>query len=282
MKNKTVVITGGNDGIGYQTALQLARLGANVIIIGRNEEKTKQAYENIQAEPGAGKAHDIIADLSVMKNIRRAAAEIRGITDKVDVLINNAGGVFTNFELTEDGLEKSIATNHFAYFLLTGLLLDLIKKSDDARIINVSSDAHYNGKIDFDSFTSNKSYNLFIGYRQNKLANILFTYELAERLKNTQVTVNSLHPGTVKTKLANKAGFLIGAAWSLVTLFSMSPAKGAKTSVFLATDESVKNITGRYFSNCKQVEPHPAAHDKDLRKKLWEVSEKLTGFRYSF
>ena len=153
MKGKTVIISGGNDGIGYQTALELARMGANLLIVGRNESKVKSAIESIKSTAGNENVQYVIADLSSQKSIRNAAAEIRKRVEKIDVLVNNAGGAFSDFELTEDGLEKTIALNHFAYFLLTGLLLDLVKKSEYARIVNVSSDSHYRGKMDFESFT---------------------------------------------------------------------------------------------------------------------------------
>jgi NAD(P)-dependent dehydrogenase (short-subunit alcohol dehydrogenase family) len=222
----------------------------------------------------------VLGDLASQQSIRTAAEEIRRRVDKVDVLINNAGGVFSGFELTVDGLERTIALNHFGYFLLTGLLLDLVKKSDYARIINVSSDSHYSGKIDFASFRENRGYTLFKAYRQSKLANVMFTAELADRLKGTHVTVNTLHPGTVKTAIAKKSGRLISIAWSLVTLFSMDAAQGAKTSIYLASSPEVKGVSGKYFDQCKPKKTSALADDVALRKKLWEVSEKLSGFSY--
>ncbi len=281
MNGKTIVITGGNDGIGYETALALARKGANIIIVSRNEQKAKEAVDHIKAA-GNGNAQYVIADLSSQQSIRKAAAEIRNKVEKIDVLINNAGGTFGQFALTEDGYEKTIATNHFAYFLLTGLLLDLIVKSDYARIVNVSSDSHYRGKIDFDSFFKNNGYFVLRAYEQSKLANVLFTVELAERLKKTQVTVNALHPGFVKTRIGAKSEHPVAFLWNLMTsIGAITVEKGAATSVYLASSPEVKGITGKYFAKCKQKAAKPIANDAALRKKLWEASEKLTGMIYS-
>ncbi len=279
MKNKTAVITGGNDGIGYQTSLELARRGAHVIIVCRNEQKAKNAVQQIKSATGNEHIRYVLADLANQQSIRKAAAEIRSKVDVLDVLINNAGGTFGSFELTADGLEKTIATNHFAYFLLTGLLLDLVKKSPYARIVNVSSGSHYNGKIDFESFTKNNGYNVLKAYAQSKIANVLFTFELAERLKKTQVTVNCLHPGFVKTRIGSKSGHFAASLWILLTKISgMSLEQGAATSVYLATSPEVQGITGKYFTKCKAKEPKADACDAALRKKLWEVSEKYSGF----
>lgn len=281
MKGRTVVITGGNDGIGFQTALQLARMGAEIVMVCRSEQKARNAAEGIKASTGSNVQY-VIADLSSQKSVRKAAEEIRKRVEKIDVLINNAGGTFQNFQLTEDRLERTIATNHFAYFLLTGLLLDLVKKSDYARIVNLSSHSSYRGKMDFDSFTKRKSYFVMKAYGQSKLANVLFTFELAERLKGTSVTVNCLHPGVVKTRIGEKSGTLGTIFWNpFVALFGISVEQGAKTSVYLASSDEVKSVTGKYFDNCKPVEPNPLACDVALRKKLWEVSEKYVGFSYS-
>lgn len=281
MNGKTIVITGGNDGIGYQTALSLAGQGANVIIVSRNEQKAKDAVQQIKAA-NHGNVQFVLADVSKQKDIRKAAAEIRGMVEKIDVLINNAGGTFGHFELTEDGLEKTIATNHFAYFLLTGLLLDLVLKSEYGRIINVSSNSHFRGDIDLESFTKNKGYFVLKAYGQSKLANVMFTIDLAERLKKSHVTVNALHPGFVKTRIGRKSGHPLSVLWSmLVQLGAVSLEKGAETSLYLATSPQVKGVTGKYFAKCKQKEPKPIAHDAALRKKLWDFSEKHAGIIYS-
>ncbi len=281
MKGKTVVITGGNDGIGFQTALELARMGANIVIVSRNEQKAKNAVEGIKSSTGNNNIQYDVADLASQQSIRKAAEQIRSKVDKIDVLLNNAGGSFQKFQLTEDGLELTIATNHFAYFLLTGLLLDLLKKPDSARIVNVSSHSHYRGKIDFESFTKSKSYFIMKAYEQSKLANVLFTFELADKLKNSNVAANCLHPGMVKTKLGNKAGGYSAVFWTLVSsAFGISVEKGAQTSVYLASSLEMKGVTGKYFAKCKPVKVNPLANDIVLRKKLWEESEKYSEFHY--
>lgn len=276
MNAKNVLITGGNAGIGLATSIELAKKGAHVYIVSRTKEKAEQGVKEIIAASGNQNVKYFLADLSSQKSIRQLAAEIKKELTLLDVLINNAGGTFTDFTLSEDGLEMTIATNHFAYFLLTNLLLDLIKKSEAGRIINVASGSHYRGKIDFESFTKNKGYFVMKAYGQSKLANVLFTNELAERLQGTNVTVNSLHPGFVKTKIGNKnATWYSGLFWSLVTLGAISVEDGAKTSVHLASSHEAKNVTGKYFDKCKEKKPAPLALDKNLGKELWKKSEEL-------
>jgi len=277
MTNKNVVITGGNAGIGLATSIHLAKRGANIYLVARSKEKAAAAVEQIQAASGKKNVKFFIADLSSQKSIRKVAAEIKHEVDVIDVLINNAGAVFPEFKLTEDGLESTIATNHFAYFLLTNLLLDNIKKSDYARIVNVASRAHEDAKIDFDSFTKNKSYFIFRAYGQSKLANVLFSNELARRLKDTNVTVNSLHPGFVQTDIGNKGTqWYAKLVWTLMTkLRAVSTDEGAGTSIYLATSDEVKGVTGKYFSDSKEKKPQPLALDESLQKQVWEVSEKL-------
>jgi retinol dehydrogenase 12 len=277
MKNRNVIITGGNAGIGLATSVALAKQGANIYIVSRDKEKAEEAVKEIIAASGNKNVKYFLAELSSQKSIRQLVEEIKKEMNVVDVLINNAGCAFINFELSDDGLEKTIATNHFAYFLLTNLLLDLIKKSDYARIVNVSSDSHYNGKINLDSFTHKKGYFVRSAYEQSKLANVLFTNELADRLKNTHVTANSLHPGFVKTKIGNKnAAWYSSLAWSVMTaLGAINVEDGAKTSVYLASSPEVKNVTGAYFDKCKPKEIAKRAKDISMQKELWKRSEEL-------
>jgi NAD(P)-dependent dehydrogenase (short-subunit alcohol dehydrogenase family) len=279
MQNKNVLITGGNAGIGLATAIDLAKKGANVFIVSRSEEKAKEAVQKINAESGNKNAKYFLADLSSQKSIRALAETVKKEITVLDVLINNAGGVFPDFKLSEDGLEMTIATNHFAYFLLTNLLLDLIKKSDYARIVNVSSGSHYKGKIDFASFTENKGYFILKAYEQSKLANVLFTQELAERLAATNVTVNALHPGFVKTDIGKKGTqWYANLFWTISSnLTAISVEDGAKTSIYLASSDTVKNVSGKYFDKCKEKTPAPLAADKALQKQLWAESERLCG-----
>lgn len=255
---------------------KLARQGAEIILVARSEEKLKYAVEQIKSRSGNGKLRYYTADFSSQKSVRAMAEKVKSDYQKIDVLINNAGGVSLDFKLTEDGLENTIATNHFAYFLLTNLLLNLVKKSDYARIINVASDSHYKGKIDFESFKKNKNYFVLKAYEQSKLANVLFTFYLAKHLKGTQVTVNCLHPGFVKTNIGHRGGKWYAALfWSLVTVFAISPEDGAKTSVYLASSDEVKSVTGKYFDKCKQKEPAALAKDELLQQQLWTISEEL-------
>lgn len=277
MKGRNVIITGGNAGIGLATSIALAKQGANIYIVSRSKDKAEEAVKKIIAESGNKYVTYFVANLSSQKSIRQLASEIKNQLPVIDVLINNAGGTFSDFTLSDDGLEMTIATNHFAYFLLTNLLLDLINKSDYARIVNVASGSHYKGKIDFESFSKRKNYFIMKAYEQSKLANVLFTNELADRLKETSVTVNSLHPGFVKTQIGNKnATWYSNLFWSLATkLGAISVEEGAKTSVYLASSSEVKNITGKYFDKCKEKKPAVFALDKELGKTLWKRSEEL-------
>lgn len=276
MSKKVVLITGATAGIGLETALELARRGMTVNFIARDKSKAEET-KRLLAEGGSSDSQYFIADFSSQKSIRTAALQIKQTLPVIDVLINNAGGVNSEFELTEDGLEKTIATNHFAYFLLTNLLLEQIKKSDYARIINVASGSHYQGKINFESFTQNKGYFIMTAYGQSKLANVLFTNELARRLAGTHVTVNSLHPGMVVTKIGDKnTNGLAAFVWNLATkIGGIKVQKGAETSVFLATSDKVKGVSGKYFDKSREKKPSKLALDLNLQKQLWEVSEKL-------
>ena len=277
MKDKIVLITGGSAGIGLATAEALAEKGAEIILAARSEEKLKEAVKQIEGKTENKKIKYYVADFSSQKSIRSLAEQVKKDYQKIDVLINNAGGVFPAFKLTEDGLEMTIATNHFAYFLLTNLLLDLIKKSDYARIVNVASGSHYSGKIDFESFTKDKGYFILKAYAQSKLANVLFTSELADRLMGTQITVNCLHPGFVKTDIGTKdTQWYSSFFWSLASrIGGISVEAGAKTSVYLASSDDVKCVSGKYFDKCMLKDPAPLAKDKNLQKELWQKSEQL-------
>jgi NAD(P)-dependent dehydrogenase (short-subunit alcohol dehydrogenase family) len=296
MQHKTIVITGGNDGIGYETAKTLASKNANIIILSRNEQKAKQAIEKIIKETGNANVQYVIADLLSLKSVRQAAAQIINSTEKIDVLINNAGATFSKFELSEDGLEKTMATNHFSHFLLTGLLLNSKKLAQDARIINVSSHSHYSAPakgINFNSLKTNQGYFIMSAYEQSKLANVIFTISLAEKLKSTQITVNSLHPGAIKTHIGNKPdmNWFHSLAWSVLQkTIALSIEEGARTSIYLATSDEVKNISGKYFSSTSrfnrpfaktQIVPHhKMADDKNQQEKLWQLSETYCDIQY--
>ena len=276
MKGKIVLITGATGGIGLATAKELAKQGATVHFIARDKSKAETSQKEL-ISLGSSSTKFYIADLGSQKSIRAAAAEIHKDLDRIDVLLNNAGGVFSEFKLSADNIEMTIATNHFAYFLLTNLLLDLVLKSDYARIINVSSGSHYQGSMDFESFTKEKGYFIMKAYGQSKLANVLFTKELARRLSGTQVTVNCLHPGMVDTTIGTKGtNGLASFAWtSMAKLFGIPVERGAATSVYLATSPEVKGVTGKYFDKSKEKKPSKEALNEELQKQLWIVSEKL-------
>ena len=281
MKDKTVVITGGNSGIGLEAAVELARMGARVVITARDPERGKTALEDIKSRSGSDQVELVLFDLASLASVREGAAEILARCPRIDVLLNNAGLVLTDRRESADGYEMTFAVNHLGPFLLTNLLLDRIKASAPSRIVNVSSTAHNGARkgLDFDDLQSTKGYSGMRVYSASKLANILFTTELARKLEGTGVTANSLHPGTVRTgygRGGDTSGLLqIGIA--IAAPFFLSPAKGARTSVYLASSPEVANVTGKYFVRSRERTPSKAARDADAARRLWDVSEKLAG-----
>ena len=247
MQGRICLITGGTNGIGKSTAQELARMGATVVIVGRNAQKTSQVVEEIRAASGNNTVDSLLADLSSQQDVRHLANEFKSKYSHLHVLLNNAGSVFLQRQLSVDGIEMTFALNHLAYFLLTNLLLDTIKAGAPARIINVSSGAHTAGRIEFDNLQGERNYGTN-AYGNSKLANILFTMELARRLEGSGVTVNALHPGFVATGFAKNNGRVIAALVSLFTpLVARSPAKGAETSIYLASSPSVEWHYGEIF-----------------------------------
>jgi NAD(P)-dependent dehydrogenase (short-subunit alcohol dehydrogenase family) len=276
MQGRICLITGGTNGIGKSTAQGLARLGATVVIVGRDVQKTAQVTEEIRSATGNENVDSLLADLSSQQAVRRLASDFKRKYSQLHVLLNNAGGTFTARQLSVDGIEMTFALNHLAYFLLTNLLLDTLKTSAPARIINVSSDAHSGGKIDFDNLQGERSYSSFGPYGNSKLANILFTTELARRLEGTDVTVNALHPGFTSTGFGkNNPGFFMKIMGVVVPLMARSPEKGAATSIYLASSPEVQSITGKYFVDCKVTQPAPQAADMAVARQLWDVSAEM-------
>lgn len=272
LQGKICLITGGTNGIGKSTAQELARRGATVVIVGRNAQKTAQVVEEIRAASRNERIDSLLADLSSQQDIRRLADEFKRKYAHLHVLLNNAGGFFMQRQISVDGIEMTFALNHLAYFLLTQLLIDTLKDSAPARIINVSSNAHTSGKIDFDNLQGERRYDAS-AYSHSKLANILFTVELARRLEGTGVTVNALHPGFVNTGFGgNNAGFVMKMMRVIVPLIGRSPEKGAETSIYLAASPDVETITGKYFYDSKMIPAAPQASDQAVAKKLWDVS----------
>jgi len=275
MTGKTVLITGANQGIGKASAIALGAMGAKLVLVCRSEEKAKAAIVDIE-KAGAKDVTLIVGDVGSQKDIRRVASEVQKKVDKLDVLLNNAGVLVPQRRTTVDGIEETFAINHLGYFLLTKLLRDLLEKSGNSRIVNVSSEAHRRGKMNFDDLQFEKtSYSAMGAYSQSKLANILFTKELAKRLAGTKVTANCLHPGVI----ASGFGHTYGGLWSFVlTLgrpFLANTDDGAKTQVHLASSPEVEGITGEYWDKCKVARPTRAAQNEGDAKRLWEISEEL-------
>ncbi len=272
MEGKTVLITGGTAGIGKQAALALLQQGAHVVIVGRNPEKTKRVVEELKTRTASPKVDFLLADLSSIAEVRRVAAEFIAKYPRLDVLLNNAGGMFPGRTVTVDGYERTMATNHLAYFVLANALLPVLEKSAPARIVNVASRAHVRGALDWDDLMAEKSYSTWSQYSRSKAANILFTHELAKRLADKKITVNCLHPGFVASDFLAKPGF-----WSFIKpiayLFAIDETEGAKTSVYLASSPEVEGVTGKYFANNRETRPQAFATDDAAAKRLWELSE---------
>jgi NAD(P)-dependent dehydrogenase (short-subunit alcohol dehydrogenase family) len=276
MESKVVLITGGTSGIGRAAATALAAMGAEVVVTGRSRERGELAVEEILDTSGNARVSLMLADLAVQAEVRGLAEEFRERYDRLDVLVNNAGIIQSKRTETPDGIELTLAVNHLAPFLLTNLLLDLLKKSAPSRIITVSSEARRGAKIDFEDLQSERRYRPFKVYGMTKLANILFTYELAERLEGTGVVANSLHPGGVNTNFGNNNrsfGTLIFRAFKP---FMRTPEQGADTVVYLAVSPEAGKMTGRYLTDRKVVFSIEDPHDEVVQKRLWEVSEALT------
>ncbi len=275
--DQVCLVTGATDGIGLVTARELARTGARVVAVGRDADKGAGVVSRIRAVTGNPEVVYMNADLSSQAAVRRLADEFLAQHDRLDVLINNAGGNFFRRRLTVDGLEMTFALNHLAYFLLTNLLLDTLKGSAPARIINVSSGAHRNAEIKFDDLMLERGYGFMKAYGQSKLANVLFTYELARRLAGTGVTANAVHPGWVATNIGRNNGVLARFFLRIIQGNAISPDEGAATSIYLATAPEMAGVTGKYYQDKKAIPSSTASYDEATARRLWEVSEKLVG-----
>ncbi len=279
MAGKTVLVTGATAGIGEVAAIELVREGASVILVGRNSEKLDATVKKIKKDTGRDAADALLADLSSQAEVRRLAEQVRLRHPRIDVLVNNAGALFAQRAETVDGIERTFALNHLAYFLLTNLLLDNLKAAGHARVVNVASEAHRiaAGGMNFDDPQFKKGYAGMRAYGQSKLANILFSNELARRLEGTGVASNALHPGIVSTNFTagnGATGWLFRRLYSVIGISSES---GAKTTIHLAAAPEVEGITGRYFAKCKPAKPTKPAQDPAAARRLWEVSEQMTG-----
>ena len=277
MAGSTVLVTGGTAGIGKATALGLATMGAHLAITGRDRERTEGAAREIRAA-GGGQVDVFVADLSAQSEVRRLADEVLQRLSRIDVLVNNVGGYWNTRHVTADGLERTLALNHLAPFLLTNLLLDRLKQSTPARVVTVASNAQAMGRIDFDDLQGERSYSGARAYNQSKLANVLFTYELATRLQATSVTANALHPGVVNTSFgAEDPGGVQRLFVPLMRPFMKAPAQGATTSIHVASAPDLEQVTGRYFANSKPKKSANRSYDEATAARLWQVSANLVG-----
>jgi NAD(P)-dependent dehydrogenase (short-subunit alcohol dehydrogenase family) len=279
MNGKIVWITGGTSGIGKAAATALAAMGAEVVVTGRNRERGGAAAEEIRRDSGSDGASLLLADLSVQSEVRRLAEEFQERHDRLDVLVNNAGLIQSRRTETPDGIETTLAVNHLAPFLLTNLLLDLLKESAPSRIVTVSSEGQRWAKMDLDDLQSRRRYRPFQVYGTTKLANIMFINELAGRLQGTGVTANCVHPGGVNTNFGtNNRGFTT-LLFRAFKPFMRSPEQGADTVIYLAASPDVEGMTGKYLTDRKLITASEEAYDENLRRKLWEISEELTGLK---
>jgi NAD(P)-dependent dehydrogenase (short-subunit alcohol dehydrogenase family) len=282
MSGKTCVITGATSGVGQAAAEALAALGARIIVVARSETRGISTVAKLQAiAPDAG--HSVFyGDLSRIADMKRIAADISAAAPRIDVLINNAGAMFSHRQITVDGFEMTFALNHLAYFVLTHGLREQLLAAGPARVINTASAMHKQSRLNFDDLQNERDYNAVSAYDRSKLCNVLFTRELARRLAGTAITANALHPGLVSSRFGNQSGGLVSPAfWIIKLLFGVSPERGARTIVFLASSPDVARISGSYFERCRPVLPGRQAENSDDARRLWTETETLTGVDWS-
>jgi retinol dehydrogenase-12 len=278
MEGKVALITGGTSGIGKAASTALGYRGAEVVVAGRNKERAEAAVGEIQRGSGSQRVSLMLADLAVQAEVRGLAQAFKERHDRLDVLVNNAGLILSKRTQTPDGIETTLAVNHLAPFLLTNLLLDVLKKSAPSRVITVSSEARRRAEIDFDDLQSERHYRAFQVYGMTKLANILFTYELAERLRGTGVVVNCVHPGGVNTNFGKNNRNLGTLLFRAFKPFMRTPEQGADTIVYLASSPEAEEMSGRYLADREEVSP-AQPRDEAMQRRLWEVSEELTNLK---
>ena len=283
VEGKNCLITGATSGIGKSTALALSKMGANIFFIARNPQKAEELRKEIKDISGKF-PHAIIADLSSLKQIKKAAEEYKLLNEPIDVLLNNAGIMNTERRVTEDGLEEVFVVNHLAYFLLTNLLIDEVLTSSFKRVVNVSSDAHrFLKSINFEDLQSEKEFKMFVAYGQSKLANILFTKKLSSLHKDSGLTANCLHPGFVSTSIGtqnmNRPLFARLIQW-ISPIFAKTSEKGSETSIYLCSSKEVSRTSGEYFIDCKKAPITKGAQSAEDAERLWEMSSELTGLKY--
>jgi NAD(P)-dependent dehydrogenase (short-subunit alcohol dehydrogenase family) len=275
VEGKVVVITGATSGLGRLAALRLAEMGARLVLVARDQMRAERTLAELRTT-GPGQVHGAyFADLSLIAEVKRVGAEIAAAEPRIDVLINNAGSIFGRRRVTADGLELTFATNHMAYFVLSYMLLDRLKASAPARIVNTASGAHFGNRLDFDDLQMARDYRARIAYGRSKLCNILFTRELARRLAGTGITANCLHPGFVTTGLGQRDGLVFGTVMRIAMLFAGRPEPGAATIIYLASDPALDGVSGEYFRDCHPVQPSPQARDNADARRLWEESVRI-------
>lgn len=272
-----MVLTGANSGIGKATALGLTKLGATLVLVCRDETKGREAVAEITKKSGNGSIELILGDLLLQKEVRRVAAEFLSTHSQLDVLINNAGSNFPNYAETEDGIERTMALNYFAPFLLTNLLLGVMEKSSPSRIVNISSIAHFSGDLQLNNLTKDRRMGTggLGAYARSKLALVLFTYELSRRLNGKQITANCLHPGAIRTNIWRHSGAFAPLV-RFASLFMNGPEVGARTSIYLASSKEVEGVTGKYFEKCEEKRSSGSSYDESLASKLWDSTLKIT------
>ncbi|WP_412759769.1 SDR family oxidoreductase [Methylorubrum subtropicum] len=276
MRGRNALVTGATSGIGAETALGLARLGARVGVVGRDPARVAATLARIRSETGA-EADSFVADLSEQAGVRRLAAEAGERYPALDILVNNAGAIFSERQVTADGFERTWALDHLAYVLLTHELMPRLAAAPSARIVNVASAAHTRGRIDFDDLDGARRFSAMGSYSQAKFGNVLFTYALARRLAGTRMTANAVHPGVVATGFAGNTHGLLNVAWRLIRPLLITPEKGARTSLHVATAPEVAGVNGRYFSRCRPVASSPLSRDEALQEKVWALSRRQVG-----
>jgi len=276
---KTILITGSTHGIGEAAALALARQGHRILIHGRSAPLCQEVVQRIQQQTGNPNISFLAADLSDLSQVRQLAQEVKRRFDRLDVLVNNAGGFFLTRQLSPEGFEMTWALNHLSYFVLTLEVLELLKASAPARIVNVSSNSHVGARLDCDSLTGleKRPYISWRAYGRSKLANILFTYELTRRMEGVEVTANALHPGLVRTHIGMNFGLLSHLVQPFFMSRGVSPEEGAQPTVYLASSPDVEGISGKYYVRCREVASSPESYDLAAARKLWEASETLLG-----
>jgi retinol dehydrogenase 12 len=277
LHGKTALVTGATAGIGRVTAETLAKMGANVILVGRSPNKLNAAVAEIRSATGNPRVDGLVADLSSQASVRQLAEEYLARFDQLHILVNNAGAFFARRHESVDGIEMTFALNHLAYFLLTDLLLERIKASTPARIVNVSSGAHVAARLNLDDLENKRSFSGWKAYGESKLANIYFTYELARRLDGSGVTVNALHPGFVATNFGISNGGLLAPLFRIFQMGAISPQEGAQTTLYLASSPEVAGVTGQYFDRSKPVRSSAVSYDQETARRLWAISAQMTG-----